>query len=152
MREIEFRAKTIPKLLGVIDNTPQYTNSEWVYGYYAPIYLFEKDGKSKNTYCIISDKIIGQQEMMGCGVNSGLPVAYMILQDSLGQYTGLKDKNGKKIFEGDIILYDNVQKVVVFFENGQFVVNHYAINLLCERCNKSEVIGNLYDNPELIGE
>lgn len=70
-------------------------------------------------------------------------------KETVGQFTGIKDKNGTKIFEGDILLYDNVQKVVVSFKNGQFVIDHYAINLLCERNNKSEVIGNIYDNPEL---
>ena len=164
MREIEFRAKTIPKLLGVMDSTPQYTNSEWVYGYYAPTYLFEKDGEIKNTYCIISDKFIGKQEMIGCGVNSGLPMVYDVMQDTLGQYTGKKDKNGKKIFDGDIIksfqIFPNGERYEVIKQVEWMGDRFYPFandeleygNWWEELTKNCEVIGNIYDNPRLIGE
>lgn len=90
--------------------------------------------------------------------------------DTIGQYTGLHDKNGKEIYEGDIIefSYDMfvgnfdtfVAKGVVVFDEGAFYVEIfenerttkdeayllYSINL-----DTIEVIGNEYDNPELLG-
>lgn len=83
------------------------------------------------------------------------------------QYTGLQDKNGKEIFEGDIIpiVIEDVGRSiktvngVVKFERGQWNIEYfhpfqkemYIANLysLLKRAEK-EVIGNLYENPELL--
>lgn len=76
---------------------------------------------------------------------------------TLGQYTGLKDKNGTKIFEGDIVkgLYlknsNNILNVsgVVKYDLDRFrIMGQYALNLL--EVSQCEVIGNIYDNPELL--
>ena len=86
---------------------------------------------------------------------------YEVIPETVGQYTGLTDKNGKKIFEGDIVYcksrLDNANMVVIF-ECGQFRMvlsenyrsyqtnsGFYDIN-----CFDKEVIGNIYDNPELL--
>jgi hypothetical protein len=77
-----------------------------------------------------------------------------IEEDSDGQYTGLKDKNGKEIYEGDIVTdgYDK-GKVIYDNESAQFRVDFSPMDDgLQEMCtpNWAIVIGNIYENPELL--
>lgn len=70
------------------------------------------------------------------------------------QFTGLKDKNGKDIFEGDIIKV-NGRNMEVFFEDGYFGWGRqhdgkYSFDPLGDE--KIEVIGNIYENPELLSK
>lgn len=76
--------------------------------------------------------------------------------ETVGQFTGLTDKNGVKIFEGDIVTgYFNHEKIVgyIFYGgNAQFFIQRdgiYGIGLDNSDC-WLEVIGNIHDNPELI--
>ena len=88
-------------------------------------------------------------------------LTFDVIPETVGQYTGLTDKNGKRIFEGDIVhcvsKLDSADMVVIF-ECGQFRmvlaekyheyqtnVGYYDIN-----CFAKEVIGNIHDNPELL--
>lgn len=90
---------------------------------------------------------------------------FMVDPDTVGQYTGLKDKNGKRIFEGDIVLPvlpDRVAqrgfvwpKMPVAFEDGEFALldSHGSIPLRSFAPTVTfEVVGNIHDNPELLKE
>lgn len=78
-----------------------------------------------------------------------------VIPETVGQYTGLTDKNGNKIFEGDIILwglapcvakYDIENARFMFYENGKYLKNGFNKDTM----EMKEVIGNIHDNPELL--
>ena len=86
---------------------------------------------------------------------------YIIKPETVGQYTGLTDKNGTKIFEGDIVRveYTGVNKGLngiaeVIFDKCKFALVwgwHKEIVCLTDFCNvEFEVVGNIHDNPELL--
>ena len=95
---------------------------------------------------------------------------YEIIPETVGQFTGLTDKNGTKIFEGDIVkgkseYFGNGslnQKAVVLYDRGQFLLSFGETLEECKQLNDFEVvgvwsgdvevIGNVHDNPELLKE
>ena len=83
-------------------------------------------------------------------------------KETLGQFTGLTDKNGKKIFEGDILSTENGtfsntgMGHILFYKGmwtsfyGQDALGRDCFDELHTVCNSREVIGNIHDNPELL--
>lgn len=66
------------------------------------------------------------------------------------QFTGLKDKLGKEIYEGDIIQPEDSKKDVVIFSDGLFHRKHETTKTPIRNLGEIEVIGNIYENPELL--
>ena len=133
MREILFRGK-------------DEGTKEWVYGYYYENPAQFHMGKE---YYIFDDKTISR---------------YSVIPETIGQYTGLTDKNGTKIFEGDIIkaqddifgspFCNGITGKVVYEETAFFIEpkDPMETQWLFNECAVYEVIGNIYDNPELLKE
>lgn len=127
-REIKYRGKDIE-------------TGKWVYGYFVGI----TDGKAA---IIPFDKVnydvgyIGDSECIYCH------------PETIGQFTGLLDKNGKEIYEGDIITFSNhlqgVSQVVYDYAGFDVVSNNYRTTLRPMMNNHIRVIGNIHDNPELL--
>lgn len=150
MREILFRGKAINRNEGC--HRTKYQNGEWVYGLVTKLY----DEQFKNL----------PAEMTNTNGISGIEIDYK----TIGQYTGVKDKNGKKIFEGDILEADvfknlNRYKAVWTVEykerfsqgNGYyFYGKNRRFNTRATQSiiinTHATVIGNIYDNPELLGD
>ena len=134
MREIKFRGKRIDDGEWVVGDLTRYSNVKSI---------------------IVVDFIEGEEPW--------------VFSETVGQYTGLKDKNGVEIYEGDIV--DNGYTVV--YPSSEYQFRHIGIvkfvvkqgclvihntdgntkrlTAKTVRINKIKVLGNIYDNPELLG-
>ncbi|EAF9436753.1 hypothetical protein A6C06_06345 [Listeria monocytogenes] len=122
MREIEFRGQNI--------------NGHWAHGNLA----------------IIKEKLDRAEIGAYISNSAGAPFAYQVRPETIGQYTGLKDKNGKKIFEGDVGWDEHNECYgVVKFEEGKFLyVWENIAEDLWEVADSIEIYGNIHENPELL--
>ena len=141
MREILFRGKRLQ-------------GGDWVEGYFFKSDINKRareSGKATLIFTPDCDTFITVPECHN---------SFMVVSDTVGQYTGLTDKNGKRIFEGDIakVLQGKDKDIAyVGFENGAFMLypktgNIYERTLWEYWYNDwdVEVIGNITDNPELL--
>ncbi len=80
----------------------------------------------------------------------------VVIEDTVGQYTGLTDRNGAKIFEDDIVSgyfnHEKVKGVIMYCSDAAFYISRdglYSIGLN-NAADWLEVIGNIHDNPEMM--
>lgn len=143
MREIKFRGKRVD-------------NGEWVFGWYSN----QLQGSITTREHFIRVETLYP--------NGSAYKSYEVDPETVGQYTGLQDRNGKDIYEGDILhvkeslsnfVYNqtngtftsnswenNFKDVVKFSPSGLQLVSYYANQHECE------VVGDIYTNPDLLGE
>ena len=149
MREVLYRGKRVD-------------NGEWGYGYYykipAPPVCFKEDKK------VVQDKHFIILEHPNYVPDWGMPrkmVQVEVDPETVGQFTSTPDKNGKKIFEGDICgCFCNTQVFIVEYckdRCGYFFDDCIksggcdpAPECLGNLRDTIEVIGNIYDNPDLL--
>lgn len=116
--------------------------------------------------CLLGSDVIvpkGQPFYICHNILDSALTAYEVIPETVGQYTGRTDKNGKKIFEGDIatcMTKYGGDIGIVTFKDGKFAI-YWQSEYRYPKCGKTtdyyhmnartKVVGNIYDNPELIG-
>lgn len=131
MRDILFRGK-------------QTNDGEWTYGFYVHV-PYGRFGKDEHLIQTIS-------------ANGRFGLLHDVIPETVGQYTGLTDINGEKIFEGDRVknlpvVHDEEAQIKseifnVEFRKGCWIINSDSWDFLETNAKGLEVIGNIYDKEE----
>jgi len=129
MREIKFRGKTI--------------NGYWVYG---------------NVSVIVKSMVVNPGTYISN--EAGSPFAYQVRPETVGQYTGRKDKKGTEIYEGDILRsIHQPEPHPIVYDNACFMWGEYPLMVqdddegnveILKETTWCEVIGNIYETPQLL--
>ena len=140
MREIKFRAwdKEINKMI--------YSNE----AYPRSSYKFEFD--IVNNFEFTLSKIIDRFNVKDEEGEDYCIDCYEKVDAEIMQYTGLEDRNGKEIYEGDIVEFyslseDGITLGVVSYDEGMYIIGDYILRKHIRSC---AVKGNIYENPELL--
>lgn len=129
MREILFRGK-------------RTDNGKWICGH-----LLEQNIPDYHSYIVAS--FIAEQDNRHTEIIEF--AIYEVIPETVEQYTGLTDKNGVKIFEGDIVKhYDAVYEIRYITKYTRFAGRNSGCIFAGIPLGNTEVIGNIYDNPELL--
>lgn len=111
---------------------------KWVYG--SLVYDYDKE-----TFISVSGYGHTGSAFSGC---------YKVLPETVGQFTGLKDKNGNEIYEGDVVRNDIAGFCgIVKYKDSAFIIDLGETKgtlFACLQTEPLEVIGNIHDNPELL--
>lgn len=93
-----------------------------------------------------------EEEMRRMGYDLFVGKEHAYQNCELMQFTGLHDKNGKEIYEGDILGYWGTATWEVMWvdKKSSFRFGNYITNFPMTECVKKEIIGNIYENPELL--
>lgn len=130
MRELKFRGKRVD-------------NGEWIFG---SLVLYTQDGFQRAD-------IIQRHDILDFDYH-GKDIRIPVKPETVGQYTGLKDKNGKEAYFKDIVESGEFGKLIIVWDEEysrialKSTVNKYMISIgILKFC---EIIGNIYENPELL--
>lgn len=135
MREILFRGKPIG-----VDNPDDASHAYWIEG--SLVHQTKYYGDPVDRY-----HILYTGEFDGDYYDD-----VIVRPETVGQFTGLLDKNGKKIFEGDIVRDDDGDVEIVKFIKGSYYPFVQIYDHLWWDADECKIIGNIHDNPGLLKE
>jgi uncharacterized phage protein (TIGR01671 family) len=97
-------------------------------------------------------RILNYTDTSSDGVDSFVTINELVDKESIGQCSGVFDKKAEDIFDGDILYFEGHGNHLVYFENGAFgyMGIYEFVSLLDSNLSISKVVGNIYENSELL--